>query len=174
MNMQDSHDFVYMYVNISVLQFLFMSCKNNQQTKFIGWQVCMPRHITRTLCHICSQNGHVLKEEHLPGSSQEVTFILSYRTIAFDDSTIYSLFWYLGFFRPFTSSLAYSYSSPIHSVWERKPVHDFTGSEWFLAIMCSGFLCLLPYAQGYYNSLFGENGRSPCMAMVHENVMLKT
>ena len=109
MNMQDSHDFVYMYVNICVLQFLFMSCKNNQQTKFIGWQVCMPRHITRTLCHICSQNGHVLKEEHLPGSSQEVTFILSYRTIAFDDSTIYSSFWYLGFFRPFTSSLAYSY-----------------------------------------------------------------
>ena len=30
MNMQDSHDLVEMYVNVCVLQFLFMSCKNNQ------------------------------------------------------------------------------------------------------------------------------------------------
>ena len=58
MNMQDSHDFVYMYVNICVLQFLFMSCKNNQQTKFIGWQVCMPRHITRTLSTWEFTRGH--------------------------------------------------------------------------------------------------------------------
>ena len=78
----------------------------------------------------------------------------------------------LEFFTPcFTSSLAYSYSSSIHSLWERKLVRDFTGSERSVSTMRSGFLCLLRYVRG---EPIQKNGRSPCVAKFNEYVILKT
>ena len=46
---------------------------------------------------------------------------------------------FLGFFLPCSNSLAYSNSSSIHSLWERKPVRDSPRSERSVSIMRSGF-----------------------------------
>ena len=70
---------------------------------------------------------------------------------------------FFGFFLPcFPNLLAYSYSSSIHSLWERKLVRDSPRSERSISIIRSGFLCLpLPLFIPVFNSLSLLSGTPP-------------